>query len=666
MKNLNFKKIKASNFLCFGESGIEVNFENLQNIILIKGTNRDVVNENGKFASNGSGKSSIPECIIYALYGKTIKSPKKISHKDIINHKTGKKLCVELYFDDYKIVRTRKPDSLRIWKSESGIFDDSTEITLGGMPATQQLIENIVGLTYESFLNVCVFTDDNGSSFLELEPIDKRKIIENLLNLEKYRNYLETVKLLIKENKEFIKTTSVELSLTENAINTAQLNVSTITTNIETYKNNLKTEIEKLKNQIEKLKLQIQDSSYEKEIEKYKIACVEIEKINLSLKKLSSKKDEVSKIYKKLITDVQEKINNKLEVEKEYNDAILNCKNIQATINSIKIKIKKFDEIKENIVCDKCYGQIKPDNYNNVLEQFKKELEEQEEKIEISNQERDKLKISLDEKVSVLKEVQDNVQKVESYNMKIFDKEKSLSSNLKEFEQIKKPEQSSSDLIVTEKIKNINEIITEKSNLLNEDSPYQELLNNNLNSLEDLKKKHKTIKEKIKLIEDKNPYYDFWLEAFGDDGIRKIVVDEIIPALNSKLEYWLQVLIDNKLEIKFDDGLNETIAKHPNNDKQLIYSVLSNGQKRRINLAVNQAFAHMMMLSHGVSPNIIFLDEVTTNIDQIGVQGIYNMICELAKDKKVFVTTHDSDLLSFLYGCETLNLEMKNGETKLI
>ena len=666
MKNLNFKKIKASNFLCFGESGIEVNFENLQNIILIKGTNRDVVNENGKFASNGSGKSSIPECIIYALYGKTIKSPKKISHKDIINHKTGKKLCVELYFDDYKIVRTRKPDSLRIWKSESGIFDDSTEITLGGMPATQQLIENIVGLTYESFLNVCVFTDDNGSSFLELEPIDKRKIIENLLNLEKYRNYLETVKLLIKENKEFIKTTSVELSLTENAINTAQLNVSTITTNIETYKNNLKTEIEKLKNQIEKLKLQIQYSSYEKEIEKYKIACVEIEKINLSLKKLSSKKDEVSKIYKKLITDVQEKINNKLEVEKEYNDAILNCKNIQATINSIKIKIKKFDEIKENIVCDKCYGQIKPDNYNNVLEQFKKELEEQEEKIEISNQERDKLKISLDEKVSVLKEVQDNVQKVESYNMKIFDKEKSLSSNLKEFEQIKKPEQSSSDLIVTEKIKNINEIITEKSNLLNEDSPYQELLNNNLKSLEDLKQKYKLIKEKIKLIEDKNPYYDFWLEAFGDDGIRKIVVDEIIPALNSKLEYWLQVLIDNKLEIKFDDGLNETIAKHPNNDKQLIYSVLSNGQKRRINLAVNQAFAHMMMLSHGVSPNIIFLDEVTTNIDQIGVQGIYNMICELAKDKKVFVTTHDSDLLSFLYGCETLNLEMKNGETKLI
>lgn len=666
MKNLNFKKIKASNFLCFGESGVEVDFESLQNIILIKGKNHDVVNENGKFASNGSGKSSIPECIVYALYGKTIKSPKKISHKDIINHNTGKKLSVELYFDDYKIVRTRKPDSLRMWKSKTGVFDDSTEITLGGMPATQQLIENIVGLTYESFLNVCVFTDDNGSSFLELEPVDKRKIIENLLNLEKYRNYLETVKLLIKENKEFVKTTSVELSLTEGAINTAQANVSTITTNIETYKNNLKSEIEKLKLQIEKLKLQIQDSSYEKEVEKYNIACKEVEKINLSLKELSSKKDEVSGIYKKLIIDVQEKINNKLEVEKEHSGMLLNCKNIQATINSVKTKIKKFDEIKENIVCDKCYGQIRSENYADVLEQFKNELEEQEEKLEVSNEEKNKLKISLDEKSSVLKEVQSNVEKVESYNMKIFDKEKSLSNRLKEIEQIKKPEQSNSDLIVTEKIKTINETIIEKDNLLNQDSPYQELLDNNLKNLEDLKQKHKTIKEKIKSIEDKNPYYDFWLEAFGDGGIRKIVVDEIIPALNSKLEYWLQVLIDNKLEIKFDDSLNETIAKYPNNDKQLIYSVLSNGQKRRINLAVNQAFSHMLMLSHGVSPNIIFLDEITINIDQIGIQGIYDMICELSKEKKVFVTTHDSDLLSLLYGCETLNLEMKNGETTLV
>jgi hypothetical protein len=38
----------------------------------------------------------------------------------------------------------------------------------------------------------------------------------------------------------------------------------------------------------------------------------------------------------------------------------------------------------------------------------------------------------------------------------------------------------------------------------------------------------------------------------------------------------------------------------------------------------------------------------------------------LSKEKKVFVTTHDADLLSLLYGCQTVTLEMKNGETKIV
>jgi DNA repair exonuclease SbcCD ATPase subunit len=666
MRNLNFKKIKASNFLCFGEKGIELDFNDLKNIVLIKGINHDVVGEGGKFSSNGSGKSSIPECIVYALYGKTIKSPKKISHKDVINNKSGKKLSVELCFDDYKIVRTRKPDSLRVWKSDANVFDESTEITLGGMPTTQELIENIIGLSYESFLNVCVFTDDNGSSFLELEPNDKRKIIENLLNLEKYRNYLETVKILLKESKDFLKTTAIELSLVESNKLTAENNVASIKKNIQIYKDNLKLEIEKIKNQIDFLKNQIQDSSYEEELEKYNEAQLKLEKINNSIKELSKKKDEVSEVYKKLITDVQEKMNEKLKKESECNQIVQECKNVESNISLIQNKIDKFKNIKPNMVCDKCYGTIKPENYKDVLRESESEKVLLLEYLEKKIKEKDELKIVLIERTKKLDDVNVSVEKVEGFNKKIYNQEKIYSESISELRKIKRPEQSNNDLVITEKIKTLSETLAEKENLNSQDSPHQDLLDSNLENLQSLKDKFNLIKEKIKAAEEKAPYYDFWTEAFGDNGIRKIVVDEIIPALNSRLEYWLQVLIDNKLEIKFDDSLNETIVKYPNNDKQLIYSVLSNGQKRRINLAVNQAFAHMMMLSHGISPNIIFLDEVTTNIDQIGVQGIYNMICELSKEKKVFVTTHDSDLLSLLYGCETISLEMKNGETKIL
>ena len=55
-----------------------------------------------------------------------------------------------------------------------------------------------------------------------------------------------------------------------------------------------------------------------------------------------------------------------------------------------------------------------------------------------------------------------------------------------------------------------------------------------------------------------------------------------------------------------------------------------------------------MSLNSGKTPNVVFLDEVTSNVDSQGVSGIYNMICELNKEKKVFITTHDHDLIDYL------------------
>ena len=58
----------------------------------------------------------------------------------------------------------------------------------------------------------------------------------------------------------------------------------------------------------------------------------------------------------------------------------------------------------------------------------------------------------------------------------------------------------------------------------------------------------------------------------------------------------------------------------------------------------------------------MFLDEVTGGgIDIAGVTGIYNMIYELAKERQVFVTTHNQALLRMLEGCESLKL-VKNGD----
>jgi len=92
-----------------------------------------------------------------------------------------------------------------------------------------------------------------------------------------------------------------------------------------------------------------------------------------------------------------------------------------------------------------------------------------------------------------------------------------------------------------------------------------------------------------------------------------------------------------------------------------VFVKLSNGQKRRINLAVSQAFAHVRELNSGSTPSIIFLDEISINMDSQGNNAIYKLIKNIAKNKQVFVTTHDQELLELLSDSSRLKLKLENG-----
>ena len=81
MKNLKFKSAFAQNFLPFGPEGIKIDFDSIGNIVLIKGENIDYKDASSRESSNGSGKSSIQEIIVWTLFGNT----KLICYKSIKN-----------------------------------------------------------------------------------------------------------------------------------------------------------------------------------------------------------------------------------------------------------------------------------------------------------------------------------------------------------------------------------------------------------------------------------------------------------------------------------------------------------------------------------------------------------------------------------------------------
>lgn len=665
MKSLDIKYVYAQNFLCFGPDAFELHLGNKGKVVLVKGLNLDVCDDESKTASNGSGKSSIPEIIVYTLFGKTIKHPKKINHKDVINNQVGKALKTEVRWGDFRVVRTRKPDSLKMWESKDGVWDDTTEITLGGQPATQKLIEDKLGLNYETFVNVVVFTDNNAGSFLECDAASKRDIVENLLSLEKYKGFSDKARDLKKEKKDEVKLAQHEYETARQGLQQAESRMKAAKEQENLWKNKRLEELKNLKSKLEGLEKALSSTPEGKESALYIEAQERIPALNSEILDLESRQIRVQEMLEEANEKVSAARDKRSESQTELNECLSNIKSATAKISEHRREIERLEK-NEGATCKLCMGKVSKENYGKYAELTRKSIAELESEKSIEEEKANKISERLE---SFRVKEEKTTEMASQAKSKLSEISFGLSAKRKELSDLNRVEKPKSDdlreSLVKQQIASVKEQISEKQDEASGESPFGKILESLVKEISEKDTSLKEAESSLESLEKELPYYEFWSTAFGDSGIRRFVVDGIIPALNARIAYWLQFLIDGKIKLEFNNELEETIERNPSDGDPFVYYAMSGGERRRMNLAVSQAFAHVMMLSSGTCPNVVFLDEVTTNIDQMGVLGVYNMIAELAKDRQVFITTHDQNLLELLDGCDLITLEKRDGFTRL-
>jgi DNA repair exonuclease SbcCD ATPase subunit len=664
MKSLDIKYLYAQNFLCFGPDAFELDLADCGNIVLVKGFNMDVSDES-KTASNGSGKSSIPEILVYTLFGKTIKHPKKINHKDVVNNQTGKDLKTEVRWGDFRVVRTRKPETLRMWESKEGIWNDATEITLGGMPATQKLIEEKLGLNYETFVNVVVFTDNNAGSFLECDAANKRDIVENLLSLEKYKNFSERAKNLKKDKKDEIKTAQHEYESARQGLQQAQSRMKAAKEQESVWRDKRKGELETLSDRLKSLEKQLSSSPEGEDSTRYDKAQERIVELNSLIEQLEARQIKIQGMLDEANDKSSTARDKRADIQTELNEACSSIKSISIKISEHQKEIGRLED-SDGATCKFCMGTISKENFGKYTEKMSEEIKKLSSELESKESKKESLSSSVESAKARENSIVEAALAAKGKLSKVSSELSSMRKELSDLNKIEKPKSKNiSQQLVEQQIAGVKEQISDKKKEMAGDSPFVKIIDSLDKEILEKESCFKRSESSLESLEKELPYYEFWSTAFGDAGIRKFVIDGIIPALNSRIAYWMQFLIDGKIKLEFNNELEETIERNPSDGDPFVYYGMSGGEKRRLNLAVSQAFAHVMMLSSGACPSIVFLDEVTTNIDQMGVVGVYNMIAELAKDRQVFVTTHDQNLLELLDGCELIALEKRNGFTRL-
>ncbi len=654
--NLNFKRAYAQNFICFGPEGIEINFENFGNIILVRGENLDVQPDQGgdKVSSNGIGKSSCIDILSYGLFGKCIKHPKKIKADDVINKTVGKKMLIEIEWDDYKVIRGRKPNKLELWKGDKNLSQGHDE--------TQELIEAKLGFSFETFSNLLVFTDNNRDAFLELDTAGKRQIAENLLDLEEFKVYAEDANNFKKSTNNDVKMATKDYERLTIEVNACKARISKIEQQEKDWKTNKANEIRLLISRIKSKQEELESSDIGAAVSRYNEAQ---EQIELLEKEIPPKEQQLDRI-KSITKEAQVALDSTRDSKHK---ATMSVQEAESQLRELKTEIAKQQKIidplekNEGAICASCFGPIKKEHYGNVVRQAKNVIDACNPKIDRVTETITRLRASVTEFVNKITKLEGTLNVANQKQREITNTLDMIRKELGKLSSIEKPDAGSKEKVLEEQLAQLKtqagKLKTEYEGL----SPFTVLAQSAKDEFDSKTIECGTKKTEISIIEELVPYYEFWEKGFGTKGIPKYAINGVIPTLNTQIAYWLQFLIQGTINLKLDGELDETIERNPADGDPYVYHIMSGGERRRLNLSVAAAFAKVMAIAAGSMPNVLFLDEVTTNVDPQGVVGIYRMITELSKERKVFVTTHDQTLLEMLNGCDVLFLQKKNGFT---
>lgn len=161
---------------------------------------------------NGAGKSTMLEAITFALFGKQFRD---IKLGQLINSITKKNLLVNLTLEYdshiYTITRGQKP----------AIF----EVTKDGVPLEQSTefqteFEDMIGMNYNSFKQVVVLGTAGYKPFMELNKPDRRKLVEDLLEVSVLADMDKANKALVKAINAEIGTVDIQINHTNSQIKT--------------------------------------------------------------------------------------------------------------------------------------------------------------------------------------------------------------------------------------------------------------------------------------------------------------------------------------------------------------------------------------------------------------------------------------------------------------
>jgi DNA repair exonuclease SbcCD ATPase subunit len=613
------KNIEFSNFLSYGENQ-KVDFEKTNGLTVIESN-----------PPNFGGKTVLSvDLLLFLFFNETTKTTKA---EEIFNRFTDKdKVTVkgEIIIDgeEYIIIRNieRKLSKKGEWnvKTELDFFKKLSDGTLQNFTGeqrreTEKFIKESIG-TKEDFLMTILTTATNLEELIDSKPTARGQVLSRFMGLDFLRRKEEVAKSIYSDfsksmlsniyNTEQLKTDNenneIKISELKGKIETNKLELINIVANISKGSNYRDEMISKKHTDIDVELSRLNPSQVKQEIEghEYQIeqTKIKLNELNVVEPKEYYKEDEHDKL--------KEEYNNAFKVKVELDTKISEIEKLKSSVKGgIKCEHCGIDLMNASITQQKIseldgYILQKDQNYQTMQVLTGIELTFVRLKKEFDEYEKNKL----------IKEKYDAT--IENYQLKIEGLQSKLTEYDKMLDKIKSNEHT--DSMIMKANLRLEELDRQKTNTQNQ-------INGDEYSIKSLEEKIKTnLNNIIKITEEeeKERIYKIYLEAYGKNGISKIIMKTMIPLINSELQrlmeesayFKLQIQINDKNEVEF------TMIDNGTGIEKLMSS--GSGYERTIaSLALRSVLSKICSLPR---PNIIVFDEVFGKISPENLDMVHN------------------------------------------
>lgn len=599
---LLFKSVEIENFLSIGNATLALDSSGFVSII---GKN---LNIDDNSLSNGSGKSSIWEAVVWCLTGSTMRGTTSVENA----YSTGGTKVELVFIVDSNVYKVGRYKNHSEYKTNLKIFKNGEDISGKGIRDSEGILKNILpDINIQLIGSVIVLGQGLPQKFTGNTPSGRKEVLESL---SKSDFMIEDLRRRVSSRKDTINSHIRDFSDKKISNEGKQQQ-------LQRQKELLEKKIADLESQKERFfSIQVLEEN-KKDIEG------DILNKEAQIKELSEDKEKKLKQISAILEDSHKE---ETELSESYEEKLEELRDRQTKVvaehTSLSNEIKKLESITD--ICPTCGQKIAGVEKPDTTDKKKKLIELGEDKERV-----DKVI------ASTLAEKDFEISKIRSTL-------KTKTVSLKE--EVRKIEETLTDINRSQTVNNkrLQEVADELNKLLSAKDTYEALSSQYLSELKEVEEYLTSINKEIlynisdidKLKEHLSVISKF--ETVLKRDFRGVLLTNVLNYLNNKVKEFSEIVYKANA-IKFVLDGNNLDIKYFDRD----YENLSGGERQKVDILVQLAIRGMLVEFLNFSCNCIVFDEIFDNLDSDGCKSIIELLSQKLNDvSSVYFISHHTDI----------------------